>query len=103
MGHRDGLADQGTFPGSSLSDELKPFDLNLWLELFGRDLRNIYDLDGYFTAEHLLRLTQHVERLLWTVQIFPWPMEDGTPYISVPLGNDAALLAAESVNNPNSL
>jgi len=103
LGHRDGLTSQGAFPGSSLPDVLKPFGLHLWLELFGRDLRNLYDLDDYFTGENLFRLTKHAERLLWTVQIFPWPMEDGTPYVSVPLGNDAALLKVESVNDPNSL
>lgn len=96
LGHRDGLGDQEDFPGSDLPDHLKPFGLHLWLELFGRDLRSLYDLDGHFTVERLSMLTRHVERLLWTLQIFPWPMEDGKPYISVPIGDDAAILLAAS-------
>jgi len=96
LGHRDGLGDQEDFPGSNLPDHLKPFGLHLWLDLFGRDLRNLYDLDGHFTIEQLSKLTRHVERLLWTLQIFPWPMEDGKPYISVPIGDDAAILLAAS-------
>ncbi len=92
LGHRDGLPSQDVFPGSSLPGDLKAYDLNFWLELFARDLRNLYDADGQFTSENIFALSRHVERLLWTVQICPWPMEDGTPYVSVPLGNDAALL-----------
>ncbi|AZO83699.1 hypothetical protein BOO89_08365 [Stutzerimonas stutzeri] len=92
LGHRDGLPSQDAFPGSSLPGDLKAYDLNFWLELFARDLRNLYDADGQFTSGNIFALSRHVERLLWTVQICPWPMEDGTPYVSVPIGNDAALL-----------
>jgi hypothetical protein len=94
LGHRDGLPDQGVLPGSSLSEELKAYDLNFWLELFGRDLRNLYGTDGQFTSENIFALDRHVERLLWTVQICPWPTEDGVPYISVPFGDDVAFLEA---------
>ncbi|MDD5028244.1 MAG: hypothetical protein PHH58_01895 [Rhodoferax sp.] len=99
LGHRDGLPDQDSFPGSSLSSELKAYDLNLWLELFGRDLRSLYDVDGQFTVANIFALSRHVERLLWTVQICPWPMEDGTLYVSVPFGDEAALLKAAPDGN----
>lgn len=94
LGHREGLPAQDAFPGSSLPDDLKADGLNDWLELFGRDLRNLYGADGQFTSGNIFALGRHVERLLWTVQICPWPMEDGSPYVSVPLGNDVALLEA---------
>jgi hypothetical protein len=89
LGHRDGLPDQDEFPGASLPNDLQAYELHLWLELFGRDLRNLYDADGLFTSAHIFALGRHVERLLWTVQICPWPMEDGSLYVTVPLGNDA--------------
>lgn len=92
LGHRDGLPDEDEFPGSSLPEELKTHNLNLWLELFGRDLRNLYDADDQFNGENIFALDRHIERLLWTVQICPWPMENGAPYVSVPFGNDLALL-----------
>ncbi|MEP7313949.1 MAG: hypothetical protein ABI859_15305 [Pseudomonadota bacterium] len=101
LGHREGLPDQDEFPGSSLPLELKSYELHLWLELFGRDLRNLYNVEGQFTSTNIFALGRHVERLLWTVQICPWPKEDGTTYVSVPFGNDEALL--ETANSPPSL
>ncbi|MCK4130182.1 hypothetical protein HFK87_22170 [Ralstonia pseudosolanacearum] len=92
LGHRDGLPDQDAFPGSSLPEELIAHGLDLWLELFARDLRNLYDADDQFNCENILALDRHVERLLWTVQICPWPTKDGAPYVSVPFGDDLALL-----------
>jgi hypothetical protein len=94
LGHRDGLPDQDEFPGASLPVDLKAYELHHWLELFGRDLRNLFDAAGQFTSARIFALGRHVERLLWTVQICPWPMEDGSPYVTVPFGNDAALLEA---------
>ena len=94
LGHRDGLPSQEAFPGSSLPEDLRVLGLNLWLELFGRDLRRLYDDSGQFTSANVLALTSHVERLLWTVQICPWVMEDGTAYVSVPMGEDERLLAS---------
>jgi hypothetical protein len=85
LGHRDGLPDQDKFPGASLPADLQAYELHLWLELFGRDLRNLYNADDRFTSAHLFALGRHVERLLWTVQICPWPMEDGSLYITVSL------------------
>ncbi|AZD15185.1 hypothetical protein [Pseudomonas chlororaphis] len=96
LGHREGLPEHDSFPGSSLPGDLEAFELNRWLELFGRDLRNLYNLEGQFTTDNIFALSRHVERLLWTVQICPWPMEDGSPYVSVPLGNDLAILHASS-------
>lgn len=91
LGHRDGLPWLDSYPGSSLIDQIKANGLNLWIELFGRDLRRLYE-DDQFTSENVFSLGQHVERLLWTVQICPWPMEDGSLYVSVPPGDDARLL-----------
>lgn len=93
LGHRDGLPSQDAFPGSSLLDDMENFDLQRWLELFGRDLRRLYESDEQFTSANIFALTRHVERLLWTVQIFPWPTEDGRLYVSVPMGDDERLLA----------
>jgi hypothetical protein len=92
LGHRDGLPSQDGFPGSSLPDDMKALNLDLWLELFGRDLRRLYDIDGQFTSANIFALGSHVERLLWTVQIYPWSMQDGTPYVSVPIGDDERFL-----------
>lgn len=96
LGHRDGLPSQEAFPGSSLIEDLRVLGLNSWLELFGRDLRRLYDDSGQFTSANVLALTSHVERLLWTVQICPWVMEDGAAYVSVPMGEDERLLAIRS-------
>ncbi|SPC18466.1 hypothetical protein [Cupriavidus taiwanensis] len=83
LGHRDGLPAQESFPGSSLPDKLKVQGLCDWLELFGRDLRRLYDTDDQFTTENILALSRHVERLLWTMGMFPWPTEDGCLYVSL--------------------
>ncbi|MBX8554760.1 hypothetical protein K5D43_09720 [Pseudomonas cichorii] len=83
LGHRDGLPSQESFPGSSLPENLKNQGLRDWIELFGRDLRRLYDTDDQFTIESILALSQHVERLLWTVGMFPWPTEDGGLYVSL--------------------
>jgi len=83
LGHRDGLPAQESFPGSSLPEKLKAQGLRDWLELFGRDLRRLYDGNNQFTSENILALSQHVERLLWTMGMFPWPTEDGRLYVSL--------------------
>ena len=94
LGHRDGLPDQDDFPGAKLPTMLEAFELHHWLELFGRDLRALYAADEQFTTGRLFALSTHVERLLWTVQMFPWPMDDGSLYVSVPWGEDESHLAA---------
>lgn len=87
LGHRDGLPSQ-EFPGSSLPASVKSDDLDLWLELFAQDLQRLYDAEKQFTRANILALGRHVERLLWTVQIFPWPMPDGSLYVNVPVAQD---------------
>jgi hypothetical protein len=84
LGHRDGLPIDESFPGSSLQNEVKPLGLDLWLELFGRDLQRLYRADGQFTSRNILALGKHAERILWTFQVFPWPLENGSVYVSVP-------------------
>lgn len=95
LGHRDGISSQ-EFPGSSLSADLKIHDLDLWLELFGEDLQRLYDGEGQFTSANVLSLGRHVERLLWTVQIFPWPMDNGSMYVTIPVIHDELALSAHS-------
>jgi hypothetical protein len=94
LGHRDGLPDQDDFPGAKLPTKLEALELHHWLELFGRDLRELYSDGEHFTTDRLFALSGHVERLLWTVQMFPWPMDDGSLYVSVPWGEDESQLAA---------
>lgn len=83
LGHRDGLPSQESFLGSSFPEKLKNQGLHDWIELFGRDLRRLYDADGQFTIESILALSQHVERLLWTVGMYPWPTDEGDLYVSL--------------------
>jgi hypothetical protein len=83
LGHRDGLPTQEQVLGSSLPEKLKVQGLRDWLELFGRDLQRLYDIDNQFTTENILALSRHVERLLWTMGIFPWPTADGGLYVTL--------------------
>lgn len=96
LGHRDGSPTQDEFPGATLPDELSSSELHLWLELLGRDLRKLYDIENQFTPENIFALSQHAERLLWTFQICPWLTENGRVYVSVPIGDDAILLNSRS-------
>jgi hypothetical protein len=83
LGHRDGLPEQDDFPGSILRDELRSEDLYGWVEVLGRDLRNLHDVQDQFTPANIFALGRHVERLLWPMLVFAWPLDDGSPYISV--------------------
>uniref|UniRef100_UPI003CFEFB04 hypothetical protein n=1 Tax=Alcaligenes faecalis TaxID=511 RepID=UPI003CFEFB04 len=94
LGHRDGLPTQDEFPGMSLIDDLRGFELDHWLELLGRDLHYLYSSEDQFTAENIFALGRHAERLLWTAQIFPWPMSEGRTYVSIPIGDDESELSA---------
>jgi len=96
LGHRDGLPNQDEFPGVSLIVDLQARDLIRWVELLGRDLRVLYDGEGQFTHANLVAFAGHVERLLWTVQLFPWPTDDGLVFVNVL--PDA--VAAESIGRP---
>lgn len=95
LGHRDGLPTRDTFPGAVLASDLTSSELHLWLELFGRDLRNLYDIEGQFTPESVFALARHAERLLWTFQICPWLTETGHVYVSVPMGDDTDILSSQ--------
>jgi len=75
---------------------LQARDLIRWVELLGRDLRVLYDGEGQFTHANLVAFAGHVERLLWTVQLFPWPTDDGLVFVNVL--PDA--VAAESIGRP---
>lgn len=92
LGHRDGLPSQGEFPGMSLVEDLRVFDLHDWLDLFGRDLQLLYATDDRFSMDSILALGKHAERLLWTVQICPWPTIDGGTYVTIPMGSDEQAL-----------
>lgn len=83
LGHRDGLPAQESFPGSLLPERLKLQGLCDWLDLFGRDLRRLYDADEHFITENIFALSRHVERLLWTMGMFPWPTADGGLYVTL--------------------
>ena len=97
LGHRDGLAEGADFHGNDLPERLQGEGLAAWLELFGRDLRAIYEVQsGQLDPERLYLLDRHVERLLWLFQICPWPTSDGEVLFSVPFGNDLTLLEGGS-------
>lgn len=83
LGHRDGVPAQEPFPGSSLPEQIKTQGLSDWFELFGRDLQRLYDAEEQFNTENIFALSRHVERLLWTMGMFPWPTEDGNLYVSL--------------------
>lgn len=83
LGHREGLPEEEPSPGSSLAVELKAHGLDSWIELFGADLRRLHDDEGQFTFDNVVALSRHVERLLWTMGMFPWPTDEGDLYVSL--------------------
>lgn len=89
LGHRDGLPEGEGFSGADLVDDFRVEELDKWLELFARDLRDLHDIEGRFTPEAIFALGRHVERLLWTMQILAWPLEDGNLYVLVGPGAPA--------------
>lgn len=92
IGHRDGAPEQGDSNNMQLIEKLKTFGLDCWIVLLGRDLSRLYDIEGGFNGINIYALDRHAERLLWMFQIFPWPMEDGSVYVNVPMGNDEELI-----------
>jgi hypothetical protein len=77
LGHRDGLAEGEIVEGDDLMVQLQGMDFADWIELFGRDLRSVYEtVDGRLDIERALTLSRHVERLLWTFGVLPWPEDD---------------------------
>ncbi len=83
LGHRDGLPDDEPFAGYDLPMQLAPMELQRWLELFGRDLRNLYSGGFGLEPDRLAALGSHLERLLWPQLILPSPQEDGQVFIHV--------------------
>jgi hypothetical protein len=77
LGHRAGLLDGQHFDGDNLPARLQSRGLNKWLDIFGRDLAAIYDTDeSGLNLSTAKRLSQHVERLLWSFGIYPWIEKD---------------------------
>ncbi|WP_241668861.1 DUF4238 domain-containing protein [Rhodanobacter glycinis] len=90
-GHNDGCIDGSDAHDQSMIDVVTSLDLDHWLDLLGNDLRQLYGPSDDFSINRIFALTRHVERLLWTFQIFPWLMDDGRTYVTLPMGNDEAL------------
>ncbi len=76
LGHRDGLTEDQLFMGSDLPERLKTRGLDRWIDLFGRDLAACYGSDDVLNLEIVANLSQHVERLFWSLGIFCWPEGD---------------------------
>lgn len=93
LGHREGLGGESE-DGGLMSETVASLELRQWLTLLGDDLRQLYDLGEDFPTARVFALTRHVERVFWTFQMFPWLTEDGHSYVTVPMGNDAAILDA---------
>lgn len=75
-----------------LADTLREASLVHWLPDFGRDLeRFFFRLGAWDSFEEFLAFNRHVERLLWSVGIFPWQSPEGDR-IEVPLFTDAEAL-----------
>lgn len=91
LGHRDGLGGLANDNGL-MAETTASLELNQWLVLLEGDLRQLYAPGGHFTSIRFFALTRHVERLFWTFQLFPWLTKDGRAYITVPMGNDAAII-----------
>ncbi|WP_142848747.1 DUF4238 domain-containing protein [Telmatospirillum sp. J64-1] len=77
LGHRTGLPDGEAFNGKDLPARLQSRGLDKWIELFGSDLAAIHEneADGLNMA-FLVRLSQHVERLLWVLGVYAWVDEE---------------------------
>lgn len=93
LGHREGLGGDAE-DGGLMAETTASLELNQWLTLLGDDLRQLYEPGEDFTSARVFALTRHVERVLWTFQMFPWLTKDGLSYVTVPMGNDAAILDA---------
>lgn len=76
LGHRDGLPEGLVFAGNDLPGRLKARGLDQWIELFGRDLARCYGADGSLNLDVVTNLSQHVERIFWTLGIYCWPDGD---------------------------
>lgn len=79
----------------ALKAALERAALPLWLPTYARDLEQFFfRLGGWRSIKELLAFNRHVERLLWSVGLFPWSSPEGGR-IEVPYFTDAQALLAE--------
>jgi hypothetical protein len=84
LGHRDGLPEENDGETHWIVTHLQEQGLDKWFDLLGRDLRRLYDGPDQFSYKNLYALSAHVERLLWTMAVLSWPLDDGQIYFLVP-------------------
>lgn len=86
-------ADRPIFDNAGrLNDALHHANLVSWLPSFARDLGRFYARLGAWTSiEEFLVFSRHVERLFWSVGLFPWQSPQGDR-LEVPLFTDAQAL-----------
>jgi hypothetical protein len=78
LGHRAGLVEGQLFDGDDLPAQLRSRGLDHWIELFGRDLAAVYaNPAAGMDLAVVTRLSQHVERLLWSLGVYAWSEEEG--------------------------
>lgn len=80
---------------------LEELGLTFWLADFGKDLQKFFrDLGCWASLSDVLRFNRHVERLLWSVSIFPWKSAEGLRIeVLFPLGRPSPP-AANDVSQP---
>ncbi|MBO6767344.1 MAG: DUF4238 domain-containing protein [Erythrobacter sp.] len=89
LGHRDGLPEARE--AVPIPVAIIDHGLEDWLELFGRDLAAIYGTgETEFDFDRAATLSQHVERMLWTFGVFPWPDEDTIRWLPTDQGLNLA-------------
>lgn len=80
----------------ALSNALDRCNLTHWLADFGRDLERFQCRIGVWSSfDEFLAFTRHVERILWSVGLFPWRAPEGIR-VEVPLIFDAGALIRHS-------
>jgi hypothetical protein len=79
----------------ALQAALDRANLSNWLPFFARDLERFFArLGGWRSLDEFLAFNRHVERLLWSVGLFPWNSPEGGR-IEVPYFTDAEALLAD--------
>lgn len=93
-------ADRRALDGDGrLLTALRHTNLEHWLQDFGRDLQQFHERRGSWRSfDEFLALNRHVERLLWSVGLFPWESPGGLR-VEIPLLTDAQALLAGPTNN----
>lgn len=85
IGHCDACGISIYEGDNDLKAEFERQGLNNWVELYSRDLRQVFASRGSWQSERdLTSLGDHMERQLWRHSIFPWEMDDGQIWIEVP-------------------